>query len=142
MPRRLQLNWIRTLAGVFAAEALPILALVAVVFVYGFLRKPESPSPQEFAPVAGSWVGPFGGFLATLLFAFWAAKRNPQSPFAQGIAVGVGTALLDLAIGIPAGGIGVLIFVSNAGRIIAGILGGWLGSKPSMAEGPQTGASG
>jgi hypothetical protein len=77
--------------------------------------------------------------LATMLFAMWAAKRNPQSPVAQGTAVGVGTALLDLALAmlLTAGaGIGVLLFVSNAGRIVAGILGGRLAAKPPLDEGP------
>ena len=139
MSRRLQLNWIRTVAAVLGAEAVPILVLFAVVFVYGFLRRPDSMSPEQFAPVAGSWVGPIGGFLATLLFAMWAAKRS-QSPVAQGTAVGVGTAILDfgLALLLAGAGIGVLLYVSNAGRIVAGILGGWLAGKPSPNHGPTT----
>ncbi|HXY34462.1 MAG TPA: hypothetical protein VEI07_09560 [Planctomycetaceae bacterium] len=139
MSRRLQLNWIRTVAAVLGAEAVPILVLFAVVFVYGFLRRPDSMSPEQFAPVAGSWVGPIGGFLATLLFAMWAAKRS-QSPVAQGTAVGVGTAILDfgLALLLAGAGIGVLLYVSNAGRIVAGILGGWLAGKPSPNNGPPT----
>ena len=55
--------------AVLLAETLPIPSLlVAIVFVYGFVRQKESLSPQEFAPLAGTWVGPIGGFLATLLF--------------------------------------------------------------------------
>jgi len=139
MSRRLQLNWIRVAVAVVLAEGLPILALVAVVFVYSVVRKPDSMSPEKFAPVAGNWVGPIGGFLATLLFAMWAAKRS-QSPVAQGTAVGVGTAILDfgLALLLAGAGIGVLLYVSNAGRIVAGILGGWLAGKPSPNHGPTT----
>ncbi len=139
---RRRLKWIRTVAAVFAAEALPILALVSVVTVYSFVRKPDSMTPQQFAPVAGSWVGPIGGFLATWLFAYWGAKCNPQAPLQQGIAVGVGTALVDLAIGIPAGGFGILIIVSNAGRLLAGYLGGWLAAKGRAAAVTPTAVNG
>jgi hypothetical protein len=134
MSTRPQLNWVRIIAAVVCAESLPILALVAVVFVFSLVRKPDSLSPEQFAPVAGNWVGPIGGFLATLLFAFWAAKRNSQSPVAQGTAVGVGTALLDIVLALlltGGAGIGVLLYVSNAGRILAGVLGGWLAVKAS-----------
>ena len=68
-------NWVRVQVAVILAELLPILLLVAIVAVYGVIRKPDSLSPSEFAPLAGTWVGPIGGFLATLLFAWWAARR-------------------------------------------------------------------
>jgi hypothetical protein len=141
MPGRWRLNWTRVVVAVVCAEALPILALVAVVFVYSLVRKPDSLSPEQFAPVAGNWVGPIGGFLATLLFAMWASKRNPQSAVVQGTAVGIGTALLDVALALlltAGAGIGVLLYVSNAGRILAGILGGCLVGKRSLSEGPPT----
>jgi hypothetical protein len=78
MTGRARFRWGRVIGAIILAEALPILLLVAVVFVYGFLRKEGSPSPAEFAPRAGNWVGPIGGFVATLLFAWWAARRAPR----------------------------------------------------------------
>jgi hypothetical protein len=125
-------NWVRVFVAVVAAEALPVLALVAVVSVYSFIRPADSRSPEEFAPVAGLWVGPIGGFLATLLFAFWAAKHSPQRPIAHGAVVGLGAALLDFGIGMLLGGGGPIhpvLFLSNGGRFLAGVLGGWLGSR-------------
>lgn len=133
-----RLNWIRIVAAILAAEALPVLALVAVVFVYGFIRKPDSLSPEKFAPIAGNWVGPIGGFLATAAYAYWAAKRAGQLPLIHGMMVGVGTALVDFGIAYALVGkaaIAVLLIVSNGGRLIAGGLGGWLAARqrPDLA---------
>src|SRR5580692_8647045 len=102
MTGRARFRWGRVIGAIILAEALPILLLVAVVFVYGFLRKEGSPSPAEFAPRAGNWVGPIGGFVATLLFAWWAARRAPV----QRIAHGAATALLDFGLGILLAGAG------------------------------------
>ncbi len=123
---------IRVVVAVILAEMLPISLLVAIVVVYSFIRQKESLSPQDFAPLAGNWVGPIGGFLATLFFAWWAARRALEQRFLLGIAVGVATALLDLGLGLLLGGaeaIRPLFFVSNGGRILAGILGGWLATR-------------
>jgi hypothetical protein len=138
-----RLNWVRIVAAVAAAEALPILALVAVVSFYALIRKPDSLPPDKFAPIAGNWVGPIGGFLATMLFAFWAAKRAPQVPMAHGIAVGAGTAVLDFSIALlltGGGAISGLLFLSNGGRIVAGVLGGWLGSRTPKRDGEGAGS--
>jgi hypothetical protein len=125
-------HWIRVVVAVILAEMLPILLLFAIVGVYDVTRRPESLSPEEFAPRAGNWVGPIGGFLATLLFAWWAARRVPEQRFVHGTAVGLGTALVDLGLGIllvGGGAIQLLLFLSNGGRIVAGVLGGWLAGR-------------
>lgn len=125
-------NWFRIAGAVLAAEALPIAALVGIVFVYGLIRPAGSPSPEQFAPEAGKWVGPIGGFLATLWFARRLAVRAPSRPMAHGVAVGVGTALLDILLSQLLGGSGPiepLLFLSNGGRLCAGVLGGWLGAR-------------
>jgi len=124
----------RVVVAIVLAEALPIVLLVAIVFAYGAVRQKDSLSPAEFAPLAGNWVGPIGGFLATLLFAWWAARSVPKQRLAHGTIVGVGTAVLDLGLGMLLGGaaaIRPIFFVSNAGRILAGVLGGWLATRGS-----------
>jgi hypothetical protein len=73
MTGRTRFKWPRIVLAVIAAEALPVLLLVLIVFAYSFTRRPGSRSPEEFAPIAGTWVGPIGGFLATLLCARWAS---------------------------------------------------------------------
>jgi hypothetical protein len=128
-------NWVRVVVAIFLAEALPILLLVAIVFVYSVIRQPESASPEDFAPRAGLWVGPIGGFLSTFLFAWWAAQRAAEQKFAHGAAVGMGTALLDLSLGFLLSGgdaLQPIFFLSNSGRILAGVLGGWLAMQRSM----------
>jgi hypothetical protein len=130
-------SWVRVIVGVIAAEALPVLALVAVVLVYSLMRNADSPTPEEFAPMAGDWVGPIGGFLATFFFARWAARRASARPVAHGLAIGVGTALLDFSLGVLLSGAGAIVplfFISNAGRIVAGLLGGWLGANRNMPD--------
>jgi hypothetical protein len=122
-------RWGRIVLAVIAAEVLPILLLVLVVVVYSAIRPAGSRSPEAFAPQAGMWVGPIGGFLATLLFSWWAARRAQPRQLMHGTAVGLGTAVLDFSLGFLLGGGGAIepvFFLSNAGRIIAGILGGWL----------------
>jgi hypothetical protein len=135
-------NWIRVVVAIFLAEALPILLLVAVVFVYSLIRQPESASPDEFAPRAGLWIGPIGGFLATLLFAWWAARHAVERKLASGMAVGFGTAFLDFGILLGAAdALQPIFFISNGGRILAGVLGGWFAMRQPIANrkpaGPQ-----
>jgi hypothetical protein len=128
-------NVTRILIAVVLAEQLPILLLVAIVFVYGAIRRAESMSPEAFAPLAGNWVGPIGGFVATGLFAWWTARRAPARKIAHGTAVGVGTALLDLGLGfaLTGGSMQPLLFISNGGRILAGLLGGWVATRQMTA---------
>jgi hypothetical protein len=126
-----RIHWVRVLLAVIAAEILPIIALVIVVVIYSLVRTPESPSPEAFAPQAGNWVGPIGGFLSVLLFSFLSARSASKYPFAHGLAVGLGTAALDFALGLSMGGgsmIAILV-ASNCGRVLAGAFGGVLGGR-------------
>jgi hypothetical protein len=129
-----RIRWGRILLAIIAAEAVPILLLVLVVVVYSAIRPAGSQSPEAFAPQAGMWVGPIGGFLATLLFSWWAARRAQPRQLVHGAAVGLGTAVLDFSLGVLLGGGGAIepvFFFSNVGRIIAGLLGGWLAARSS-----------
>jgi hypothetical protein len=121
------------LLAILAAEILPIMALIFVVIIYGLIRQPDSPTPEAFAPQAGNWIGPIGGFLSVLCFSALVALTSSNRPFAHGLSVGLGTAALDFCLGLSMGGGRrpelLVLIASNAGRIIAGVLGGWLGSK-------------
>ena len=89
-------NMVPVVLAVVLAETLPILLLVAVVFVYSIIRQSDSLTPEEFATCgilsdnripclpknshrAGMWVGPIGGFLAVFLFAWWVAQARSES---------------------------------------------------------------
>ena len=133
MENTAKFQWIRVLVAIIIAESLPILILVAIVAVYGAVSdqtQPDSITPEEFAPIAGNWVGPIGGFVATMLLSWWAARVIPARALSHGLAVGAGTALLDLSLGLSMGGGAMLalLILSNCGRIVAGSLGGFVAS--------------
>ncbi len=120
------LAWGRVFLAALGAVLFPVFLLVAIVFVYGFMRQADSPTPEAFAPIAGAWVGPIGGFLATLPLAYWAA-RHGEKPVWDGLAVGGLSVLLDHAMGVLLSAPFQMLFVfSYAGRIMAGLIGGWL----------------
>ena len=126
-------RWIRVLVAIVIAELLPILILVTIVAVYGAVSdqtQPDAITPEEFAPIAGNWVGPIGGFVATMLLSWWAGRVTPARGLSYGIAVGAGTALLDLSLALSMGGSAMLalLILSNCGRIVAGSLGGFVAS--------------
>ena len=132
MSENRRIHWVRIGLAIIVAETVPILFLILVVVVYGFTRGPDAISPEEFAPQAGNWVGPIGGFLATLLCARWVARRAAAWKLAHGAAIGVGTALIDVSIACSiegAAAVGPLFVASNCGRLAAGLLGGWLAMR-------------
>ena len=83
----------------------------------------------------GMWVRPMA-LLATLTVCLVGRTRRSDQRVVHGIAVGVGTAILDLVLGILLGGGGPIqpiLFLSNGGRILAGsVLGGWLATRQSI----------
>ncbi len=122
------LDWIRIGMGSLATILVPILLLVGVVFVYGMVKEESWPAPAAFAPRAGAWVGPLGGFCCAFVFAYWAARGDRGRPLAHGLAVGLLSSLLDFVAGfyLVGASLQTLMVISYGGRIIAGILGGWL----------------
>ena len=127
-------RWMRVLVAIVVAELLPILLLVAIVMVYAFVSdqtQPDSMTPDEFAPIAGNWVGPIGGFIATMCLSWWAARVVPKRAISHAFAVGMGTAMFDFSLAMLIGGgeISPLLAFSNGGRILAGFLGGFVASK-------------
>lgn len=126
---RTALHWLRISLAIMAAEAVPIVLLILIVVCYSATPQAATRSPEEFAPVAGNYVGPIGGFFSVLFFAWWAARPASSRQIAHGAAVGIGTALVDFTIGMMAsagGAVPILLYFSNGGRILAGVLGGWL----------------
>jgi hypothetical protein len=125
---------VRVLVAIVVAELLPILLLVAIVMVYAFASdqtRPDSMKPEEFAPIAGNWVGPIGGFIATMCLSLWAARVVPKRALYHGFAVGAGAAMLDFSIAVLIGGgeVSPLLVFSNCGRVLAGLLGGFVASR-------------
>lgn len=130
-PTSPRFRWGKVLLAVIAAEAVPILILVGIVTVYAMVRSEDSLSPEEFAPLAGNWVGPIGGFLCTMLMACWAARAEHWK-LPHGVVVGVGAALLDVGLAVGMAGsaaITLLMIGSIAGRVAAGVIGGVIASR-------------
>jgi len=125
------ISWGRSIIAVLLGEALPILALVTLVAVAG----PADPTEAgEFARRAGAWVGPVGGALAVLGLSWWAGAKSSR-PVLQGAGIGLAVAALDLGILYSSGEPFQWLFVlSNSGKVIAGILGGWLAARAAASQ--------
>jgi hypothetical protein len=118
----MKLRWRRILLGVLVAEVVPIVVLVAMVAVSG---SREATQAQAFAASVGRGVGPVGGAILTFIMSAWAGWPVPALALRHGLALGGLAAAIDLSIILAAGTPFELLFgVSNAGRVIAGALGG------------------
>ncbi len=123
--------WVgRIVMAAVAAEVLGVFALVVLVVLSG----PDDQSQtQQFAERLGAWVGPLSGFLLCLLGGYWVA-RNSGNPIRNGLCMGVAAALLDLAVALAIGAtFAPLLFLSNAGRVIGGTVGGYIASRSGAA---------
>lgn len=120
----------RIVMAAVAAEVLGMFALVVLVVLSG----PDDQSQtQQFAERLGAWVGPLSGFLLCLLGGYWVA-RNSGNPIRNGLCMGVAAALLDLAVALAIGAtFAPLLFLSNAGRVIGGTVGGYIASRSGAA---------
>jgi hypothetical protein len=116
----------RTVAAILLGEILPILTLVLIVIAFG---PADEAGSEAFANRAGAWVGPLVGALVTFLASRWAGGVSSR-PLLQGGVIGVGVAAIDLAIlfgsGVP---FAPLFAVSNGGKVLAGLLGGWMAGR-------------
>src|SRR5262245_48304476 len=123
----MKLRWGRIAIAALVAEVLGIAALAILVFLFGPGGWEAS---MPFAQRLGAWVGPISGFVLCLAGGYWVARSAPAARIANGAAMGVAGAILDLTIAVSGGGaLSVLLLGSNAGRIAGGSIGGWLASK-------------
>jgi uncharacterized protein YndB with AHSA1/START domain len=119
--------WVSILLGGVLAEAAAILALVLIVALVG---PADAAAAQAYAERLGEWVGPIGGATAALVAAFLVARGAAGVELATGTAVGIVAASVDVAIlAASRAPFQPLFIVSNAGRILAGGIGGWLAAR-------------
>ena len=124
------LRWGRIVAAGLVAEIVPIVVLVGIVALFGPV---EEAAAQAFAERQGRWVGPLGGAVACGALGWWAARGGVRG-LATGLAVGGVAAALDLGLILASGAPFEWLFAaSNAGRVIAGALGGARGGSPPRA---------
>jgi hypothetical protein len=117
----------RVVIAALLAEALAIVCLVVLVALFG---PDERAAAQAYAARLGNWVGPISGFALTLLGGWWASRVLERDQVLNGLAVGVIGAAIDIALLVASGtAFQALFAASNAGRVLAGALGGLLASK-------------
>jgi hypothetical protein len=121
------IRWLRLVGAALVAEAVPIGLLVGLVAALG----PTDPeAAQAFASRWGAWVGPIGGAIVTFLLAIWVARPLAAGHAVHGGLLGLFVAVLDAALLVVGASAFEWLFVfSGAGRIVAGLLGGYLASK-------------
>ncbi len=156
---RSSFRWLRILIAAVLAEAIPILLLVALVAVFGPKEQTAAQAYAEhLGQWVGPLGGALMCFLAAWWVNLWRthtcvpcwqscqhyvpakterrdeSRRGrhecPRHHVLHGFIVGVLAALLDIAILIATGAAFQWLFVaSNLGRILAGLLGGWMASR-------------
>ncbi len=129
---RLPILWIIALAIMVETIAIAILALLVAIF--GPRGSGDPGAMQAFAEHLGRFVGPIASAVLCFLGAWWLARRAKQREVLCGFLLGAACVAIDLATLFPLGGrFGWLIAVSNAGRLIAGSLGGHVASRSRAA---------
>ena len=125
------MRWLRIVLGSLVAEVLPIAGLIAVVAALG---PHQAEGDRIFAEQVGRWFGPVAGFVATFGVGYWVARRAPSRPLLHGLAVGAGSAIVDVAILVATSPPFDWVFVaSNLGRVLAGWLAGTLAATTNRA---------
>ena len=123
------MRWGRIIAAAVLAEIAAIAAVVIAVALFG----PDTQEGAEaYAAQIARWLGPVAGACATFVGAIIVARSTGERALAHGIAVGCGIALIDVILLVGGGASFEWLFVaSDAGRIAAGTLGGWIVQKRS-----------
>ncbi len=122
---------LRFFLALVLAELVPVLALVAVVAAFG---PREAAGANAFARQAGPWVGSIGGFLCALAGGRWVAAVASTRAIAWGAGLGLALAVVDIGLLVAMREpFAPVIVTSNAGKVLAGALGGWLASRRASA---------
>ncbi|NNE08527.1 MAG: hypothetical protein HKN20_08195 [Gemmatimonadetes bacterium] len=122
----------RIIGGAFLVEVLAILTLTVIVALSGFTDADEA---AAYAERIGYLVGPIAGFVFCFVLGWWVARGLASGHLMHGLLLGAGAAAIDIAILVASGAAFEPVFViSNAGRLAAGALGGWLAGRSVRAR--------
>jgi hypothetical protein len=117
----------RIVIAALATEVIAILALVAIVALFG---PNEKAAAQQFAERVGFWFGPTSGLVLCVAAAFLVTRGFASGHILQGVLVGTAAAAIDIALLLlSAAQFQPIFFLSNLGRVLAGAFGGWLASR-------------
>ncbi len=129
----MRLRWKRLFTGAIVAELVPILVLVALVAGFG---PSEQALAEDYAARLGRWVGPVAGAVTCFVVGWWVARPDHSLGLQHGLALGALTAAIDLTLIVLSGAAFEWLFAaSNAGRVLAGMLGGAAGARSRPAVG-------
>lgn len=116
----------RTVIAALVIEALAIALLFVLVALFG---PNDGVAAQAYAERLGQWVGPIGGAILCLWGGWWLTSNLSAGHVRNGLVLGAAVAVIDIALLVLSGAAFQVVFVaSNAARLIAGALGGWLAS--------------
>jgi len=120
-----------TIAAVLS-ELIPLLVLVIVLTIWGYLAAPGDGVAiyEAFAQQAGKYTGPIIGPLATLGMSFWAARNQTNAWLLHGTLTGILVVILDLAIyASQATSFEAPFLIGLVAKLLAGVLGGYLAQR-------------
>ena len=125
----MKIRWIKIIAGAIAAEVTAILILICLVAIFG---PKDYGQAQAFAERLGTWVGPLAGVVLSFLGALWVSRGLASGHLLHGTLFGLVYALLDAALIVAAQAPFAWLFVaSDAGKLLAGIAGGFVAAAKS-----------
>jgi hypothetical protein len=130
-PLRLQ----RIVIAALLAQLIPLLVLMAVITVYGYLVSPAPDSGfyQSFAARAGKIVNPVVGSLATFGLGYWAARKPDHSKIMHGALTGVVVVFIEVAIfATPGPEFGLSEGLGMLAKLLAGCLGGYAAQRSAL----------
>ncbi len=126
----MKIRWIKIILGAIAAEAAAVVILICFVAIFGPSTTSEA---SAFAEKHGYWLGPVAGVVFSFLGALWVSRRLVAGQLLHGTLFGLVYAAFDVAILVAMRAAFDWIFViSDGGKLIAGIMGGFLAAKRSV----------
>jgi hypothetical protein len=112
---------------ILACEAIPIVVVVAAVFVYSMSGGTQA--PEQYAQSVALWLGPIAGAVTVGAFA-WLVSRTRSGGPQRGFWLGAVVVALDLAIVAAQGASFQMLFaMSGAAKVSAGVLGGLIAAR-------------
>ncbi len=124
-----KMRWGRIIQAAIWAELIPLATLFAIVYYYTTFLNPGLSEAEinQYAAMAGSWIGPIGGGLMALVFAFWIGSKLSARFIIHGALIGALLALIDATIlGYMNEPFTWLYVSSNLIKILMGTLGGFI----------------
>ena len=128
-------RWLRAFSYGLLAEIATVIVIILTVTIYRWGAAPTGPEYTAFAERAGAIVGPVGGALFTVLFAWLLMRRLSGRFISHGIVVAIGAIALSIAGSLAGhGGIPAGYVLASVLKLVAGSLAGYLWERRLTSE--------